>query len=435
MPSNPPSNPFEHHHAHPPADAGDLGPLDPAQQSLADALRVSFVALKAAMLLIVLAFLASGLFKVNEQQRALKSRFGRIVGEPGRQVLEPGGPYFAWPYPIEQVVRIPTSPQQLNLNTSFWYESEPGSLGQTRAQRRGRAGPLNPEKDGSLLTGDANLIHARWSVTYMVREDRCVDYVTHVKDAQAAQRLVKAAVEGGVVRAAAQWPADDLMQAQHMEEAKRYAQHALDAVHSGMEITTLSLREADYPLDVGAVVQAVLDAESEKAKLIEEAQQQSNQILGRAAGEAYEPLLALIQQYELAVDHPKQDGAAPRLLSQIDHAFAQRAIDHGGESVPIGGEVATLLNEARTYRTSIVTRVRSEAQYFNSLLPEYRKNPSIVMNRLWEDAREQIFLGDVETIYLPRGQTYLELNRDPKVRQERQRQRFSVQEQDSTDQR
>ena len=66
--------------------------LDAAHQSLADALRVSFWVLKLAMLLLVVVYLFSGVFNVREQEIAVCLRFGRIVGSPGQQVLEPGGP-------------------------------------------------------------------------------------------------------------------------------------------------------------------------------------------------------------------------------------------------------------------------------------------------------------------------------------------------------
>ena len=71
----------------------------------------------------------------------------------------------------------------------------------------------------------------------------------------------------------------------------------------------------------------------------------------------------------------------------------------------------------------------SDAEYFSSLLPEYRRNPRIVRSRLWQDAKERILTGDIETMYLPRGQVYLDLNRDPKVQQDRERKRLIEEEQ------
>ena len=54
----------------------------------------------------------------------------------------------------------------------------------------------------------------------------------------------------------------------------------------------------------------------------------------------------------------------------------------------------------------MVARIRSDADYFNSLLPQYRRNPRIVQNRLWQDAKERILTGDIETMYLPPGQVF-----------------------------
>lgn len=58
-------------------------PLDPAQQSLAEALRVSFGILKVAMLALLVAYAFSGTFSVGSNEVALRLRFGEYVGSPG----------------------------------------------------------------------------------------------------------------------------------------------------------------------------------------------------------------------------------------------------------------------------------------------------------------------------------------------------------------
>ena len=50
--------------------------LDPAQQSLAEALRVSFGILKLAMLGLLIAYAFSGTFSVGSNEVALRLRFG-----------------------------------------------------------------------------------------------------------------------------------------------------------------------------------------------------------------------------------------------------------------------------------------------------------------------------------------------------------------------
>lgn len=400
-------------------DRQPLGrPTDTAQQSLTDALRVSFWVLKALMVVLLVLYLVSGVFNVREQEKAVRLRFGRIAGRPGGQVLEPGGPYFSLPYPFEQVVSVPTSPRQLELTRAFWYETTPAHAGRAIAQ----PGPLHPERDGSLITGDVEIVHARWSVTYAVKNP--IDYLTNVRDQVEAQRLVRAVTEAAVVHAVAGLTTDHLIRAQTTGQARRLAQAVLDGIGSGIRITTLSVKDPVYPLSIRAAVQAVLNAESVRAQLIDKAQQEWDRILVGTAGEAFEPLLELIEAYEWASQSGDREGIAG--LDQIlDTAFTSLAVDSKGVSVRIGGAVAELIHDATTYRTEVVAQIRGEADYFNSLLPQYRQNPRIVLNRLWQDARDRILTGDIETMYMPPGQTYLELNRDPKIQEQRERKQLS----------
>ena len=66
----------------------------------------------------------------------------------------------------------------------------------------------------------------------------------------------------------------------------------------------------------------------------------------------------------------------------------------------------------------------AEAQAFRELLPQYTQNPRLVLAKLWEDARETILTGDVETFYTVPGQLELQLNRDPELQKERQKEQL-----------
>jgi hypothetical protein len=104
-----------------PAGPGADPALDPAQQSLAEALRVSFGILKLAMLALLVAYAFSGTFSVGSNEVALRLRFGDYVGAPGERVLE-RGTYLAAPFPFEQVVKVDTRPMRLPLDQEFWYQ-------------------------------------------------------------------------------------------------------------------------------------------------------------------------------------------------------------------------------------------------------------------------------------------------------------------------
>jgi hypothetical protein len=166
---------------------------------------------------------------------------------------------------------------------------------------------------------------------------------------------------------------------------------------------------------------AVTSAESDRAGRIVAAEQERARILGETAGEATPKLLVILSQYEQATERGDA-AAASAIWETLDAAFSNLGVG----DTPIGGEVARIVNSAKTYRTQVVERVATEAQAFQQLLPQYERNPRLVMAKLWEDARETILTGDVETFYTVPGQLELQLNRDPELQKERQREQLKA---------
>ena len=396
----------------------DIEQLDPAQQSLAEALRVSFGILKAAMVLALVAYAFSGTFSVGSNEVALRLRFGDYVGGPGQRVLE-RGTYLAAPFPLEQVVKIDTRPMTLAIDEAFWYESGERDQGMTRDQiRNSRARPLNPLRDGSLVTGDLNIAHARWTVTYRVSDP--VAFVTNVGERPLAESLVACAAQQGIVQAIAQLPADDLLKGVvNREVATAVAQRRLTEMGTGLTIDQLTLDKVSAPVSVIGSFDAVTTAESDRSQRIVSAQQDRARILGEAAGEGAEKILALLDRFERAGEAgtPDEVAAAER---EIEASLGDLSI----AGTAIGGEVAQVVNAAKTYRTQVVERVKGDSETFQRLLPQYERNPRIILSRLWEDARERILTGDVETFYTVPGKLELQLNRDPIIQKERQQEQM-----------
>ncbi len=396
----------------------DVESLDPAQQSLAEALRVSFGILKAAMVVALIAYAFSGTFSVGSNEVALRLRFGDYVGGPGQRVLE-RGTYLAAPFPLEQVVKVDTRPMTLAINDAFWYESGERDQGMTRDQiRNSRARPLNPVRDGSLVTGDMNIAHARWTVTYRVTDP--VAFVTNVGERPLAESLVACAAQQGIVQAIAQLPADDLLKGVvNREVATAVAQRRLTEMGTGLSIDQLTLDKVSAPVSVIGSFDAVTTAESDRSQRIVAAQQDRARILGEAAGEGAEKILGLLDRFERAGEAGTADEVAAT-EREIEAAFGELSI----AGTAIGGEVAQVVNAAKTYRTQVVERVKGDSETFQRLLPQYERNPRIILSRLWEDARERILTGDVETFYTVPGKLELQLNRDPVIQKERQQEQM-----------
>jgi membrane protease subunit HflK len=411
----------DHHHDHEPFE-----PADPAQKSLADAMRVSFMILKVIMAAMVIFYASTGIFRVEPQEEVVRLQFGKIIGEGDGQVYKQGW-YVGWPYPIEEKVKVPITEQSVSIRSAFWYE--PAAVGSNFA------GPLNPEKDGSLLTGDASIVHGRFEVYYTI--NNVIDFVTNVgmkpqpNEMSDAETLVTSVAEQGIVYAAAQIKADDFIKGEfNRSAALGRMQQVLDELNAGIKIVRLVMDDSEAPLAVRPAYNMVTNAESDRGQKISAARQMRTNLLNEAAGEAHDDLFKLVSDYELAQSAGDKD-AAGALAQQIDTAFDQLRMPEESGGTAIGGEASRLISEANTYRTETVEQVKAEANSFRTLLSKYREAPELFASREWQRARETIFTGDVETVYNNSGQLYLDVNTDPELSRKREKDRLEQAELDA----
>ena len=131
-----------HDHAHGPSASAPapMTPDDAGSQALAEALRSSFAIVKFIMLLLIVLFFVSGIFQVGPQEKAVILRFGKPVGE-GEKALLGSGLHWSFPYPIDEVVKIPITEVQKVTSTVGWYATTPEQeLSGEELPRRGDAG-------------------------------------------------------------------------------------------------------------------------------------------------------------------------------------------------------------------------------------------------------------------------------------------------------
>ena len=136
------------HEAHDTRDAGS--------QALAEALGSSFTIVKIIMALMVVAFFCSGFFQVGPQEKAVILRFGKPVGQ-GEQMLLSAGLHWSFPYPVDEVVKIPITELQTVRSDNGWYFTTPEQ--ELSGEELPAGSSLNPQQDSSVLTADHNIIH------------------------------------------------------------------------------------------------------------------------------------------------------------------------------------------------------------------------------------------------------------------------------------
>ena len=199
-----------HHHDHTHAPETQ----DAGSQALAEALRSSFVIVKIAMAALVVIIFAAGFFTVNPGEKAVILRFGKPLGDGPKMLLSAGKLYWSFPYPIDEVVRIPISEIQKVSSSVGWYATTPEM---ELAGTEPPAGPsLNPAIDGYVLTADRNIIHTRATVSYHIDDPRTAIFnfaagTNHQFNLGGISNAVQDAANNALVATAARFKVDDIL--------------------------------------------------------------------------------------------------------------------------------------------------------------------------------------------------------------------------------
>lgn len=429
--------------------------MDAAQQSLADALRVSFTVLKFVMVILVIIYIFSGIFRVDEQNRAVRLRFGEPVG----QSEYGSGWHFGLPYPLEEVIQVPKNTQKLRIDKAFWYDNPNNSTPEQLAFQ-----PIDPLKDGFLITGDTNIIHVQFELSYVISDIAL--YIENVGTLEKAEQLLLTAAQRGMLHAVAAVTIDAIVnQGQYpTEDVKVKTQAVLDNLQTGLQIQQVLIdrEKQSMPPAVRNAYVEVTNAQADKATAIESARQEFDKQLIDTAGAAYDELYRMIQAYDDALQREDQE-LARAIRQEIDQSFTSKRlandaldpamaqyIDAAGSKAEgedpaydqarsaviealsiasatapedrtgpiISGNASKSISNAVAYQTDVVKLAEQRLDRFNSYIHDYRKHPLLISQTLWQQTRGEVMSGMVETIYTPTGDLRIGVGRDPKIVQE-----------------
>jgi membrane protease subunit HflK len=301
------------HHDH---DAPEM--QDAGSQALSEALRSSFAIVKIVMLLMVLAFFSSGFFTVGPQEKAVILRFGKPVGE-GQKALLNAGLHWSFPYPIDEVVKIPITEQQIIQSTVGWYFTTPEQ--ELSGEELGAGQSLNPAIDGYVLTADRNILHTRATLRYHI-----TDPLSYIFNFAAASNTVQNVLNNSLLFTAANFKVDDIL-LNRVDEFREAVQLRVtdlaDQENLGIVVEQCDV-ESKPPRQLQSVFDQVTDARVNRDKALIDAHSYENQITNNAGAQA---------------------------VSVIDRAEADR--------------------------TNYVASITAEAKRFNDLLPGFKANPSL----------------------------------------------------------
>jgi regulator of protease activity HflC (stomatin/prohibitin superfamily) len=389
------------------ADAGSEAAIreamDPANQSFADALRLSFRILQLGILALVAVFLFSGFQTVEEGDLGVKTRFGAIVGTPGLEQVGPGLHPF-WPYPVGEVIIVPQT-REVELLRAFWpleknARKVPNPKRAGIDESRSENEQLRAGVDGYLMTSDGDLAHCEVRASYAI--DDAASFLRELSPEQ-ADLLVKNALERGVVLVAATFTLNEFidLREEPAEHVRQRAQQTLDELDSGIELLDVRLDQRTAPLAIRAQYRDVQKAREDAKELIDRAHQEVAKEFTAVAGEqAYSDLINMINEYSSALTSG-DDEVADEVLSRIGKRFVQD---------DVGGDSARIINQARAYQSALETRLGSELRRIQTLAPTYKENPREFSRRLWLETYRDVFdNSQLEVFSVPLNLSHLDL--------------------------
>ncbi len=261
--------------------------------------------------LIVIVWLASGFYIVYEGQRGVVLRFGKYV-----QTTMPG-PRWHLPYPIE-------SAEVVNVD-------------QVRTVEVGYRNNVKSKvlKESLMLTDDENIVDVQFAVQYILKSP--TDFLFN---SRAPDEAVLQAAETAIREIVGKSSMDFVVfegRAEVAARAHKLMQEILDRYGTGINISKVTMQNAQPPEQVQAAFDDAVKAGQDRERQKNEGQAYANDVIPKARGMA-----------------------------------------------------ARLAQEAEGYRQRVIERSEGDAARFRQVLTEYNKAPQVTRERLYIEAMQEI---------------------------------------------
>jgi membrane protease subunit HflK len=265
------------------------------------------------VIVIFLVWLATGFYIVDQGSRGVVLTFGENTA------ITLPGPRWHVPYPIE-TVEIVNQEQVRTIEVGY------RSLGEGATQQL---------KESLMLTGDENIIDLQFAVQYNLKSVE--DFLFNNRSVEGS---VRGAAETAIREVVGKSDMDFVLYEGREEIAiktKSLMQSILDLYQTGINITSVTMQNAQPPQQVQAAFDDAVKAKQDLERQKNEGQAYANDIV------------------------PKARGTASRLTA-----------------------------EANGYKISIENEALGNASRFDQILAEYIRAPEVTKKRLFLETQEQI---------------------------------------------
>ncbi len=310
------------------------GQYDSGLKSLVKSLQWAFAFLLVVIIGLMVYFVtAGGYFSVEPQNAVIVLQFGKI-----ENTYTSDGHWFL-PYPVNRWVKVRTNQQSLRVDF-LPAETPDGAPPQA----------LVPGKDSYLITGDANIIHSTWRVTYHVANpakyyeslatpfdptspDTPEKDINGFVGTRGPQTLLRNLFRAAVIEVTSGKTVDSMLysgRAAYSDAVRNEFARQLAAIDCGVEVDNVTLEQVFPPLKTKSAFDEVA-----------------------AASNTVDSLRSKAEQY---------------------------AVQAGNEALAMQTE---LISSATTYKEMVVSEVKAESIYFQKIYEQYRNDPETVLMTLY----------------------------------------------------
>jgi len=276
---------------------------------------------------IILMWLLTGFYIVQEGQQAVVTRFGKFKGADAGGITG-AGVNWRLPYPFEahEVVQV-SQLRSVDVGRNRVVQTSSGT----------NANGTTPSlRDSSMLTQDENIVDVRFVVQYRLKSSS--DYIFNNRDPDeavilAAESAVREVVGKGTMNTVLNEKREAIA-----GDIVKSIQAQMDAYKTGILISSVNIQNVQPPEQVQAAFDDALKAGQDGDRAKNEGQAYANDVI------------------------PRAEGAAARLRE-----------------------------EAEGYKARVVSQAEGDASRFKAILPEYQRAPQVMRDRLYTDTMQQIY--------------------------------------------
>lgn len=215
--------------------------------------------------ILVLIWLASGIYRVEADEQGVVMRFGQWVR------TEQPGLRYRLPSPIETVL-LPKVTRVNRIEVGY------------RSAGDGRRGDRDVPDESMMLTGDENIIDIDFTVFWVIKD--AGQFLFKIREPEVTVKKAAESAMREVIGRTDLQPALTEARQQIETSTRQLLQTMLDEYQAGIEITQVQLQKADPPAPVIDAFNDVQRARSDRERARNEAEAYRNDVIPRARGEA-----------------------------------------------------------------------------------------------------------------------------------------------------